>query len=87
MANCIPPCEIKNTEGYDRIPQRIIFDGQVSLAKPLEKLFKLVYRDKMVPGQWLISKIIPVHKKVTKIFNKVISYDQLALLGLIIISD
>ena len=29
------------------------------MSKPLEKLFKLVY--KRVPGQWLISKIIPVH--------------------------
>ena len=35
-------------------------------------MFKLVYRDKTVVGQWLISKIIPVHKKVTKSVLKII---------------
>ena len=57
---------MKNTEGYDRIPQRIIIDGLESLGKPLEKLFAMIYRDKKVLGQWLISKIIPVHKKGDK---------------------
>ena len=50
-------------QNNDRIPQRIIIDGLDSLDKPLTKLFELVYREKRVPGQWLISKIIPVHKK------------------------
>ena len=34
--------------------------------EPLISLFKLIYRDTMVPEQWLISKIIPVHKKGDK---------------------
>ena len=67
ILECIKGLKIKNTEGYDRIPQRIIIDGRMILIKPLEKLFKLVYRDKCVPGQLLISKIIPVHKKDDKI--------------------
>ena len=58
--------KLKNTEGYDRIPQRIIIDGGMVLCRPLENLFRLIYRDKCVPGQWLISKIIPVHKKGDK---------------------
>ena len=67
ILECIKGLKIKNTEGYERIPQRIIIDGGMILIKPLEKLFKLVYRDKCVPGQLLISKIIPVHKKGDKI--------------------
>ena len=66
IIECIKSLKIKNTEGYDRIPQRIIIDGMEALSKPLIKLFELVYREMKVPGQWLISKIIPVHKKVTK---------------------
>ena len=66
ILECIKGLKIKNTEGYDRIPQRIIIDGGMVLCRPLENLFRLVYRDKCVPGQWLISKIIPVHKKGDK---------------------
>ena len=53
IKECVKSLKIKNTEGYDRIPQRIIIDGLDSLGKPLTKLFELVYRDKKVPGQWL----------------------------------
>ena len=66
IIECIKSLKIKNTEGYDRIPQRIIIDGMEALSKPLIKLFELVYREMKVPGQWLISKIIPVHKKGDK---------------------
>ena len=63
IIECINGLKLKNTEGYDRIPQRILINGRDSLIDPLTNLFKLIYRDKLVPGQWLISKIIPVHKK------------------------
>ena len=66
IIECVKGLKMKNTEGYDRIPQRIIIDGLESLGKPLEKLFAMIYRDKKVLGQWLISKIIPVHKKGDK---------------------
>ena len=49
----------------------IVIDGRDSLIGRLSDLFKLIYRDQVVPGQWLISKIIPVHKKVAKyLFEK-----------------
>ena len=44
----------------------ILIDGQDSLIGPLSELFELIYRDQVMPGQWLISKIIPVHKKGAK---------------------
>ena len=52
--------QTKNTEGYDRIPQRILIAGRESINEPLTNQFKLGYRDGIVLGQWLISKIIPV---------------------------
>ena len=58
--------KIKNNEGYDRIPQRVLIDGLDVLIEPLTKLFAMVYKDCQVPGQWLISRIIPVHKKGNK---------------------
>ena len=42
IIECIKSLKIKNTEGYDRIPQRIIINGLEALGKPLEKLFSLV---------------------------------------------
>ena len=55
IIECVKSLKIKNTEGYDRIPQRIIIDGLDALSKPLTKLFELVYRDTKIPGQWHIK--------------------------------
>ena len=67
ILECVKDLKMKNTEGYDRIPQRILLDGIEVLIEPLTQLFKMVYRDQAIPGQWLISKIIPVHKKGEKV--------------------
>ena len=66
----------KNCEGYDRIPQRVLIDGLGVLVEPLTKFFEKVYRDFAIPGQWLISKIIPVHKKGSK--GEIVNYRPVA---------
>ena len=66
IRKCICDIKIKNTEGYDRIPQRVPVDGLEQLLDPLSDLFKLIYSEKVIPGQWLVSRIIPVHKKGNK---------------------
>ena len=58
--------KIKNCEGYDRIPQRILIEGSEILLPPIAKLFELIYEQKSIPQQWSISKIIPIHKKGPK---------------------
>jgi hypothetical protein len=62
IKECIESLATKNSEGYDRIPQRIIKDGCEVLIDPFTDLFKKIYREKTIPGQWLISKTIPVYK-------------------------
>ena len=62
----IATLKIKNCEGIDRIPLRILNEGAEILTKPLSKLFKLIYEQKVVPAQWKIAKIIPTHKKVQR---------------------
>jgi hypothetical protein len=62
----IESIKLKNTEGYDRIPQRVLVDGIEHLLQPFTKLFDLIYREKSIPEQWRISKIVPVHKKGSK---------------------
>ena len=79
IIECINGLKIKNTEGYDRIPQRILIDGRDALIEPLVSLFNLIYRDTKVPEQWLISKIIPVHKKGDKSINGLIPLTWLHL--------
>ena len=72
IAECIDGLKLKNTEGFDRIPQRALIDGRGFLMGTLTELFKMIYRDQVIPEQWLISKIIPVHKKVTKVWWRTI---------------
>ena len=42
---------------------RILIDGIQILIKPMAILFNKIYEQKVIPEQWLISKIIPIHKK------------------------
>ena len=41
-------------------------DGLLYIQDPLIKLFGLVYEQKIIPDQWHVAKIIPVHKKGSK---------------------
>ena len=58
--------KIKNCEGFDRIPQRILIEGMENLIVPAHRLFNLIYRQKKIPEQWSMSKIIPIYKKGSK---------------------
>ena len=51
-----------SSEGFDRIPQRILTDGANVLIGPLTGLFIRIYHQKTVPDQWLVAKTIPVFK-------------------------
>ena len=62
VRECMDSLKIKNTEGYDRIPQRILVDGSEVLHGPFSVLFSKIYQERAIPGQWLISKTIPVFK-------------------------
>ena len=43
ILECVKTLKIKNCEGYDRIPQRILVDGISELIHPLTELFELIY--------------------------------------------
>ena len=58
--------KMKNSEDEDRIPQRILIDGGDVLLDPLTRLFSNVYIQNVIPEQWKMSKITPVHKKGLK---------------------
>ena len=68
--------KLKNSEGQDRIPQRIIIEGIPILIRPLTKLFANIYNNREIPEQWKLSKIVPVHKKGPK--NDVTNYRPVA---------
>jgi hypothetical protein len=52
----------KNSEGFDRIPQRVLVDGMEQLINPFTKLFALIYKEMKIPEQWKVAKFIPVFK-------------------------
>ena len=68
-----------NSEGYDRIPQRIIKDGIEQLIAPLSFLFKLIYDTKAIPDQWRIAKVNPIPKKGQKMKSVTIDLFQIFL--------
>ena len=63
ISNVMSSIRVKNCEGFDRIPQRILVDGADVLVHPLTNLFNKIYSQKKIPEQWLVSKVIPIHKK------------------------
>ena len=66
ILECVNSIKIKNCEGHDRIPQRILVDGIDHLIGSLTQLFKLIYDQNQIPEQWLIAKVTPIHKKGNK---------------------
>ena len=63
LKNAVKSLKIKNCEGHDRIPQRVLIDGFEILEPHLTFLFDQIYKQKQLPQQWLISKIMPIFKK------------------------
>ena len=62
IQECVTTMKIKNGEGMDRIPQRILVDGLDRLMITFSGLFRRIYEQVTIPGQWLASKTIPVYK-------------------------
>ena len=63
IVKAIKSLKIKNCEGFDRIPVRILCDGINELTPVLSHLFNLIYNQNIIPSQWLISKVVPLLKK------------------------
>ena len=49
IIECVKSLKIKNCEGYDRIPQRILSEGIEYLIEPLTGLFKLIVQQTKIP--------------------------------------
>ena len=57
IKECILSLKMKNSEGFDRIPQRCLIDGVEHLVTAFNGLFKRIYDQSAVPSQWLVSMI------------------------------
>jgi hypothetical protein len=66
ILDCVSTLKIKNCEGYDRIPQRVIKDGINHIIKPLSFLFNSIYETKKIPDQWKLAKVNLIPKKGSK---------------------
>ncbi len=63
VASIIRDLKIKNCEGYDRIPLRIFKEGAEYLIDTLADLCNKIYKERKIPQQWKVAKIIPLHKR------------------------
>ena len=62
IKECMLTLKPKNSEGFDRIPQRVLLDGTEHLLQPLTTLFAQIYKQRKIPNQWLVAKTIPIFK-------------------------
>jgi hypothetical protein len=56
IKECMLTLKPKNSEGFDRILQRVLLDGTEYLLQPLTTLFDQVYKQRKIPNQWLVGK-------------------------------
>jgi hypothetical protein len=77
IRDCIQTLKPKNSEGFDRIPQRVLKDGMEILLAPLSRLFELIYKTRRIPEQWRVAKTIPVFKN-KGVNNQVENYCPIA---------
>ena len=63
VVECLKEIKVKNSEGYDRIPMRILNEGAEVLGYPLSVLFNKIYEQNVIPEQWKVAKVLPLHKK------------------------
>jgi hypothetical protein len=62
IIECMKSLKCKNSEGFDRIPQRILVDGMEHLINPITRLLALIYKETKIPEQWKVARTIPVFK-------------------------
>ena len=77
VKECILSLKIKNAEGFDRIPQRILVDGVDFLHVPISSLMNKVYNQRSIPEQWLVAKTVPIFKNKGSI-NEISNYRPIA---------
>ena len=54
VKECMQSLKIKNLEGYDRIPKRVLVDGVEQFVGAFSGLFQRIYTQLKIPDQWLI---------------------------------
>ena len=67
--------------GPDGIHGRILKNCAVSLAYPLSLIFRTSYNSGMIPKDWKIANVVPVHKKGSK--TSVENYRPISLTSLV----
>ena len=58
--------KVKNCEGFDRFPQRVLMNGINLLLIPHTKLFHKILQQTGITDQWSIKKKKTIHKKGPK---------------------
>ena len=51
ILECLKDIKIKNSEGFDRISQRVLADGAEILLLPLKVIFNKIYNKNKIPEQ------------------------------------
>ncbi len=62
IKKCVLTLKPKHSEGFNKIPQRILLDEVEILLAPLTLLFSQIYAQKLIPERWCMADTIPISK-------------------------
>jgi len=81
VRNLLRKVDPSKAPGLDAIKGVVLKNCSDSLCYPLARLFQLSYDQGVVPSEWKIAKVVPIHKKKSK--TDPANYRPVALLSLV----
>ena len=66
VRNLLKEVKPRKAAGPDRIHGMVLKNCAFGLAYPLSKLFQVSYNTGIIPQEWKLANVVPVHKKGTK---------------------
>ena len=81
IRNLLKAVKPRKAAGPDRIHGMVLKNCAFGLAYPLGKLFQVSYSSGIIPHEWKLANVVPVHKKGTK--QDVSNYRPISLTCLI----
>ena len=66
VRNLLLKLDSNKAQGPDGIHGKVLKNCAVSIAYPLSLIYNISYKTGIIPDEWNLAHVVPVHKKVAK---------------------